>query len=179
MRNFLFTLLCGAAVLSVTPLVGQSLSGRRAPSFSLPDSNQVQHDILDYRGKWLVLTYTTTISGNCSRCAPLAKALEPLQSAKLALLSVMISPPENANTAQRFAAENKMTSPIVFDQSQVAISYFKATPQNPRIDTPHVFIINPEGMLVQDWPDGQVGIIMASKGGVAGALKALMGATPK
>ena len=43
----------------------------------------------------------------------------------------MISPPENANTAGSYAAENKITSPIVFDQSQVAIAYFKATPTNP------------------------------------------------
>ena len=50
MRTFIATLLCGALTLT-----GQGLAGRRAPSFSLPDSNNVQHDILDYRGKWLVL----------------------------------------------------------------------------------------------------------------------------
>src|SRR5579863_8680770 len=102
MRIFIASLLCGAATL-----MGQSpLSGRRAPSFSLPDSNQVQHDILDYRGKWLIISFTTTI--NCPRCVTLAKALEPLQSAKLAVLNVMISPPENANTAGRFIADNKI-----------------------------------------------------------------------
>src|ERR1700743_3386975 len=117
MRNILLTLLyaglCGGLTVS-----GQSLTGRRAPSFSLPDANQVQHDILDYRGRWLVLTFTTSI--NCTHCGPLAKALEPLQK-QAAVLNVMISPPENANTSGRFAAENKITSPIVFDQSQVAI----------------------------------------------------------
>ena len=164
-----------AAALSLHaqgPSPTSSLSGRRAPSFSLPDSNQVQHDILDYRGKWLIFTYTTTM--NCQRCAPLAKALEPLQGAKIAVLNVMISPPETATTAGRFTSENKLTSPIVFDQSQVAIAYFKATPQNARIDTPHVFIINPAGQIVQDWPDSQVGNIMAAKGGVAAALQAVM-----
>src|ERR1700679_2022608 len=106
MRNFLLLVLSGTLTLA-----GQSLSGRRAPSFSLPDSNNVQHDILDYRGKWLVMVYTTTI--NCQRCGALAKALEPLQSAKLGVLNVMISPPENANTASRFISENKVTAPIV------------------------------------------------------------------
>jgi peroxiredoxin len=88
----------------------------------------------------------------------------------------MISPPENANTSGRFAAENKITSPIVFDQSQVAIGYFKATPTNSRIDTPHVFLISPTGMLVEDWPDGKVAQILEAKGGVAAALQAVMAA---
>jgi peroxiredoxin len=176
MRTFVllvFVLVCLACALT---LAGQSLAGRRAPSFSLPDANQVQHDILDYRGKWLVLNFITSV--NCSRCGPLAKALEPLQK-KAAVLNVMISPPENANTANRFAVENKITSPIVFDQSQVAIGYFKATPANSRIDTPHVFVINPEGRIVDDWSDGRVGTILAANGGVAGALQALMSAPAK
>jgi peroxiredoxin Q/BCP len=166
MRNFLPLLLCGALTLA-----GQSLAGRRAPSFSLPDSNQVQHDILDFRGKWLILTFTTSMG--CTHCGPLVKALEPLQSKSTAVLNVML-PPENYSTGTRFATENKITSPIVFDQSQTAIAYFKATPTNSRIDTPHVFIINPTGNIVEDWPDAKVGTILAAKGGVAGALQTVM-----
>lgn len=165
MRIFLPLLLLGAFILP-----GQSLSGRRAPSFSLPDSNNVQHDILDYRGKWLIITFTQSMT--CSRCGPLVKALEPLQS-KMAVLNIML-PPENYNTATRFATENKITSPIVFDQSQVGIAYFKATPTNSRIDTPHVFVINPAGNIVQDWSDSRVGEVLAAKGGVAAALQAVM-----
>jgi peroxiredoxin len=173
MRTFLASLLCGAMTLAVQHLDGQSLSGRRAPSFSLPDSNQVQHDILDYRGKWLLLTFTTSMG--CPHCAPLSQALEKLQSPKVAVLSIML-PPENYNTGTRYALENKLTSPIVFDQSQVAIAYFKATPANSRIDTPHLFAINPAGMIVQDWPDSAVGTMLSGKGGVAAAIQALMGA---
>jgi peroxiredoxin len=169
MRIFLASLLCGALMLS-----GQSLAGRRAPSFSLPDANQVQHDILDYRGKWLLLTFTTTVS--CQRCAQLSRELDKLQSPKVAVLSVMLSPPENANTAARYTAENKLTSPIVFDQSQVAIGYFKATPSNSRIDTPHLFAINPAGMIAEDWSDNAVGLMFTAKGGVAAAIQALMAA---
>jgi hypothetical protein len=33
----------------------------------------------------------------------------------------------------------------------VAIAYFKATPQNPSFDSPHLFAINPNGMIVKDW----------------------------
>jgi peroxiredoxin Q/BCP len=167
MRIFIASLLCGAATL-----LGQStLAGRRAPSFSLPDSNQVQHDILDYRGKWLLMTFVSTQS--CPHCVPISKELEKLQSPKIAVLYVML-PPENYASGSRYASENKLTSPIVFDQSQVAVAFFKATPANPRIDTPHMFAINPTGMIVQDWSDNAVGAMLSGKGGVTAAIQAVM-----
>jgi len=175
MRIFLASL-CGALVLTAPYVAGQALAGRRAPSFSLPDSNQVQHDILDYRGKWLLLTFASTMA--CPRCAPLSKELEKLQGPKIAVLTVML-PPENYTSGTRYAAENKITSPIVFDQSQVAVAYFKATPANPRIDTPHLFAINPTGMIVQDWSDSSVGAMLAAKGGAAAAIQALIASAPK
>jgi peroxiredoxin len=171
MRTFIVTLLCGALALT-----GQSLAGRRAPSFSLPDSNQVQHDILDYRGKWLLLVFASTSA--CPHCAPLSKELEKLQGTKISILTIML-PPENYGTGGRYAAENKITSPILFDQSQVAIAYFKATPASPRIDTPHLFAISPTGMIVQDWPDGAVGNMLTAKGGVAAAMQSAMASAPK
>jgi peroxiredoxin len=167
----MITLLCGALTLT-----GQSLAGRRAPSFSLPDSNQVQHDILDYRGKWLLIAFASTAA--CPHCAPLSKELEKLQGPKISVLTIML-PPENYNTGSRYAAENKITSPILFDQSQVAIAYFKATPANPRIDTPHLFAISPAGMIVQDWPDASVGRMLTAKGGVAAAIQSTIASAPK
>jgi peroxiredoxin len=171
MRTFIASLVCGALTLA-----GQSLSGRRAPSFSLPDSNQVQHDILDYRGKWLLMTFVSTQS--CPHCVPVSKEIEKLQSAKIAVLYVML-PPENYNSGSKYAAENKFTAPIVFDQSQVAVAFFKATPANPRIDTPHLFAISPTGMIVQDWSDNALGTMLTAKGGVAGAIQAMIASAPK
>jgi hypothetical protein len=63
----------------------------------------------------------------------------------------VITPPETQATVAKYVAETKMTTPILFDSSQVAISYFKATPQNPVFDTPHLFAINPAGMIVKEW----------------------------
>ncbi len=60
------------------------------------------------------------------------------------------------NTVNRYIAENKMTTPILFDSSQVAQSYFMATPQHPSFDTPHLFAINPQGQIVRDWSQGSV-----------------------
>ena len=47
--------------------------------------------------------------------------------------------------------ETKSRIPIVFDYSFVGVAYFKATPQRPAMDIPHVFAVDPSGMIVQDW----------------------------
>ena len=144
--------LVGAAL----PGAAQELSGRRAPSFSLSDSALKQHDILDYRGRWLLLDFMRT---DCPHCKALSKTLEeamPRFSGKLAVLSIVITPPDNQTTVGKYISENKITQPILFDMGQVAISYFKATPARPSFDTPHIFAVDPNGMIVRDWGQGAI-----------------------
>jgi peroxiredoxin len=151
------TILMTAALLSsaAMTLEAQGLSGRRAPSFSLPDPSMKQHDILDYRGKWLLLDFMST---TCPHCRALTKALEEFKAKHVGTVAVLsiVLPPENMNTVNRYIAENKMTTPILFDSSQVAQSYFMATPQHPSFDTPHLFAVNPQGQIVRDWSQGAV-----------------------
>src|SRR5437764_10667441 len=139
------------ALAATLPLAAQSLSGRRAPSFSLPDSTMAQHDLLDYRGRWLLIDFMKT---DCPHCMALSKVMETVHQkygAKVALLSVVQAPPENQLTVAKYVNETGAKSAtIVFDQGQMAVTYFKATPSNPGFDTPHLFIINPNGMIVRD-----------------------------
>jgi peroxiredoxin len=151
MLKFSAALVCAALTLA-----GQGLSGRRAPSFALPDSRLQTHDILDSRGHWLLLDFMKT---DCPHCKELSKKLEGVKGrygAKVDVLSILIAPPETTNTVAKYIAENKITSPFLFDQGQVAITYFRATPANPTFDTPHLFAIDPNGMIVRDW--GQLGV---------------------
>src|SRR5215470_14521186 len=142
MRLFL-----GLALLASLPLTAQNLSGRRAPSFSLPDSGLVQHDLLDYRGRWLLIDFMKT---DCPHCKALSGVLEQVHKRfpNVATLGVVIAPPENQVTVAKYVAETgaKATT-IVFDQGQMAVTYFKATPQTPGFDTPHLFVIDPNGMI--------------------------------
>ena len=146
MRGFATILIYSALSLS-----GQGLSGRRAPSFSLPDSTFKQHDLLDYRGRWLLIDFMRT---DCPHCVALSKTFEevlPHYGGKVTALSIVI-PPDNLATVGRYIAETKITSPLVFDSSQVAASYFNITPNTKGgFDTPHWFAINPSGMIVHDW----------------------------
>jgi peroxiredoxin len=144
-----------ASLLLLSTLASaQGLINRRAPSFSLPDSNFTQFDILDYRGKWLLIEFMMTGDQNCPLCKDITKKLDALQAkhgAKLAVLSIANTPPETQDTIKKFVAETKTKTPILFDASMVAMAYFKATPARPAIDTGHVFAIDPSGTIVQDW----------------------------
>jgi len=151
MLKFTAALLCAALTLA-----GQSLSGRRAPSFALPDSTLKSHDILDSRGHWVLLDFMKT---DCPHCRELSKKLEGVKGrygAKVEILSILIAPPETTATVAKYVADNKLTSAFLFDQGQVAVTYFRATPQNPQFDTPHLFAIDPNGMIVRDW--NQLGV---------------------
>ena len=144
----LFAILIAAAALC---LGANELSNRRAPSFTLPDSNLRDYDLLDFRGKWVLIDFMKT---ECPHCAALTKNIEPLKAkyaGKIQVLYVVIAPPENQDTVRKYINDNKVTSPIVFDQGQMTRTYFKLTPQRPSYDTPHLFVIDPNGNIVRDW----------------------------
>jgi peroxiredoxin len=151
MRKCVF-IICTLAALALA----QGLSGRRAPGFSLPDSSFSQHDLADYRGKWLLLDFMRT---NCPHCQALSKLLESKKAqygGKVDVLSIVLSPPDDQNTVRTYTSQLKITSPIVFDQGQVTLSYLKLSPSNPSFDTPHLFAIDPNGNIVRDWNPGDV-----------------------
>src|ERR1700679_796239 len=151
MLKFSAALVCAAFTLAGQPLATQGLSGRRAPSFALPDSSLRTHDILDSRGHWLLLDFMKT---DCPHCKELSKKLEGVKGrygAKVEVLSILIAPPETTATVAKYMGELKLTSAFLFDQGQVAVTYFRATPQNPQFDTPHLFAIDPNGNIVKDW----------------------------
>jgi peroxiredoxin len=147
-------------VVGLQPLLGQTppltgLSNRRAPSFSLPDANFKQYDILDYRGKWLLIEFLMTRPEDCGPCKDVTAKIDALLvkhgAAKLAALAIAQTPRETDATVRGFTAATKTKVPIVFDASMVGISYFKATPQTPAMDVGHVFLVNPQGTIVKDW----------------------------
>ncbi len=150
MRTFLSAALACAALT----VAAQGLSGRRAPSFSLPDSSFNQHDVLDYRGHWLIVEFMKT---DCPHCRHLAETLEEVKKQhgqQVSVLSIVV-PPDNMPTVAKYIAETKTTSPVLFDSGQVAASYFKITPTNhAQFDVPHWFAIDPNGNIVKDWSQG-------------------------
>ena len=144
MRSFFCLLACAAT------LMAGDLSGRRAPGFSLVDINFVQHDTQDYRGKILLLDVMQT---TCAHCGPFSKILQEVLTrygGKVAVLSI-VNPPDNTATVKRYIAQNQLAYPLLFDCGQVAASYMKATPDRANFAVPHLFIIDGQGMILNDY----------------------------
>ena len=140
-------------VLLSTALLSASgeLSNRRAPSFALPSPDYSRfYDSQDYRGKVLLIDIMST---TCPHCLLLSTTLEKVKQKygdKVAVLSVVL-PPDNQDTVAKFKSVNKVTIPIVCDQGQMTISYMNARPGMTHIDVPHLFIIDKQGMIRNDF----------------------------
>jgi len=95
----------------------------------------------------------------------------------VAILTV-VNPPDNADTVSRYLAEIKPPYPILFDCGQMAISYFKATPQNPSVSVPHIFIIDASGWIVDDYGYGPETKDIFEGKGIFSVLDKLLAAKP-
>ena len=127
------------------------LSNRRAPGFALPDRFLKFHDLYDYRGKVVLVNIMKT---DCPHCSAFSKVLSKAQAKfgnRLQVLSIVNSPPENQTTVRQYLEKNGLSMPILFDCRQVAMSYMKLTPQKPTFDVPHVFVIDKNGWIRQDY----------------------------
>lgn len=137
---------CSTLILSAA-LFGQT--GRKAPGFSLPDSNNQQHDLSDYRGKVVIVEIMRT---DCPECRPFSSKLEEIKThyaGKVAVLSIT-NPPDSPQMVAKFVAEQKVTYPILFDCGQVAFSYVLPSPLRPSIHIPHLYLVDRDGIIRGD-----------------------------
>jgi peroxiredoxin len=144
--RYVLGLLASAALL----FASGELSGRRAPGFSLPDLHGQQRDLQDYRGKIVLVDIIQT---NCPHCQQLADVLEKVVAkygGKVAVLTFAI-PRDTPATVAHFVAEHKVTTPVLFDCGQASAAYLKATPKNPTVNVPHLFLIDGQGMIRNDF----------------------------
>jgi len=174
MKKPILTILCLAA--SAACLSAGPLSGRRIPSFSLPDSNASYHDILDYRGKVVLVEVMQT---GCSHCQELAAQLEKVQDKygnNVPILSIVV-PPDNADTVKQFSVRFHVRYPILFDCGQVAASLLKVTPANPNVKFPHLFLVDKSGMIREDY-DWETGQAFLSGQGLLRSIDRLLSGAP-
>jgi peroxiredoxin len=125
-------------------------SNRRAPGFSLADSHYQQHDPQDYRGKVLLIDIMITTCPNCMRLADVLVQVKAKYGDKIGILSVLTLP-DDFQAADRFAAAHRITWPMVFDSGQMIASYLKVTPENPQVHFPHLFVIDGNGTIRNDF----------------------------
>lgn len=142
---------CLAAALACGLFASGELSNRRAPGFALPNPDYTHfYDLQDYRGKVVLLDIMST---TCPHCLLLSTTLEKMKAKfgdKIEVLSVVL-PPDNQTTVAKYKSVNKITVPILCDQGQMTISYMNARPGMAHIDVPHLFIIDQQGMIRNDF----------------------------
>jgi peroxiredoxin len=128
-------------------------ANRRAPGFALPDSKMEIHDLADYRGKLVILEFMQTTCPHCARLADILETVHGKYGDKVAILSIAV-PPDTQSSVARFVGLHKISTPVLFDCGQASASYLMATPQNPKIDIPHLFLIDGQGMIRNDFVYG-------------------------
>jgi peroxiredoxin len=140
-----------ALALCVLPLnAAGELSERRAPGFSLPDENMKYRDLADYRGKVVLLEIMLSTCPNCQKLSQTLERMKQKYGDQIEVLSVVI-PPDNRSTVTGFKEKYGSSSTILFDCGQMVGSYMLPNPQRPRIHVPHLFLIDPEGMIRNDF----------------------------
>ena len=142
---------CLLFVSAVCALGSGELSGRRAPGFSLPETAAKQHDPLDYRGKVLIIDFMQVTCEHCIKFSAILEQAKARYGDKIAVLSI-VNPPSEQKGVAEYIAKNKVTSPVLFDCGQVAYSYLKPTSNS--IAIPHVFLIDAEGIIRNDFGYG-------------------------
>ncbi len=151
MRCFLFVagVILGAAAASLQ--ASGDLSNRRAPGFALPDSSINYHDLADYRGKIVMLDLIKTSCPACNSSHKIMESVRQKYPDKVTIISIVPAGEDNTNTVRAFVAANSVKTPVLFDQGQVMASYLKLTPKNSNIGLPHLFLIDANGTIRNDW----------------------------
>jgi peroxiredoxin len=149
---------------ALTVFAAGEYSNRRAPGFSLADSHFQQHDPQDYRGKVLLVDFIQTTCGICQHLTDILLKVKTNYGDKIAIMSIMTLP-DNYGTVDKFASERKIPWPMLFDSGQVMMSYLKVTPANPKVEFPHLFVIDKIGTIREDYSgndDLSIGTVAAA-----------------
>jgi peroxiredoxin len=142
-------ILLGAAATTLE--AAGELSNRRAPGFALPDSNINYHDLADYRGKVVMVDFIKTSCPVCNTSHKIMETIRQKYPDKVTILSIVPATEDNSNTVRVFVGTNAVKTPVLFDCGQVMASYLKLTPQKPNVALPHLFLVDPNGVIRNDW----------------------------
>ncbi len=150
MKQILALLLCAAA--AVCSLDAQQAL-RRAPSWALYDSQGKLRDILDYRGKVLLIDMMQTTCPHCNAFADVLQKVQTRYGDKVAIVAVVTVLGPQADTPDKVAAYiagHKVNYPILFDMAQMQVTYVQKT----QISFPTLYMIDQNGYIRGDWTYG-------------------------
>ena len=115
------------------------------------DVNYNQHDLQDYRGRVVLIDFIRTDCPLCQTFAGVGEKIRTRFGDKVVVLTIVNAPPDNLKTVGAYIEKYGVKSPVLFDTFQVAASYLKLTPVNPQFALPHLFLIDANGVIRNDW----------------------------
>ncbi|MCK4840317.1 MAG: peroxiredoxin [Methylococcales bacterium] len=124
--------------------------GHKAPEFSLFDNNEIEHNLSDYRGKWLIIFfYPKDNTPGCTKEACEFKQHHTVFSTlNTEILGINT---DNTESHQHFVNKQKLPFPLLSDLTgAVSKSYatlFKLGPI--KFCKRHSFIIDPQGNIAK------------------------------
>lgn len=140
------TLVLAAAVPLAEPQIGEP-----APTFALPDTHGVVHDLAQYRGQWVVLewlNYGCPYVKKHYRTGNIPDQQKKWRDQGVAWLAIVSSAPgkqgyyEPAEMNGQSETEGSAATALLLDPDGVVGRLYDAR------TTPHMFVIDPEGTLV-------------------------------
>lgn len=148
--NRLFKQLIVAALFLSTSFLtlAEIKVGSKAPNFLLSDQNNIQHQLTDYEGSWVILYFypKDDTPGCTTQACDFRDAVKRIIASKSTVFGVSL---DSVESHKRFADKNKLPFSLLSDESgEVSKSYdslnnfmsFKSAKRN-------TFIIDPEGKI--------------------------------
>jgi Tfp pilus assembly protein PilF/peroxiredoxin len=126
----------------------------KAPEFSLPDLAGNLHALSSQRSGFLLLNFWATASPLChEQLRQLHRHRQKFAAKQLDILAVNLDEPSDAATARSFAAQEKLSFPVLFANDEVAgiynIIYRHLFDRRRDLAIPTSFLIDRDGMIVK------------------------------
>ena len=152
MRSRLSLFLAVFLAICLAPAAGWA---RKAPDFSLPDSNGKQIRLSEHRGKVVVVEFLQTGCPSCQRAARVLQKLygenQKRNLPKSNLLVIGISHDRQGMPAIRqYIQQHGVSYPVVLGDLMVAVNYLGITPRKPQFHVPVFFFVGPDGELLEE-----------------------------
>lgn len=123
----------------------------QAQDFSLPDQNNKQHSLSEYKGKWVVLYFYP--KDQTPGCTAEACSFRDSNEALLTRDAVVVGvSKDSVKSHAAFIADYNLPFTLLSDPDKKVIAMYGAWDQSAGQTIRKTFVINPQGAIVKEYP---------------------------
>jgi len=136
--------------------MSESLVGRKAPQFSLPDADGTVHRLADYRGRYVVLFfYPKDNTPGCTKEAcGFRDNIDGFEEANAVVLGVSIL---DSKSKARFRDKHGLNFPLLADENHEVVAAYGVWREKSMYGkkfmgiSRETFVVGPDGKVVHHW----------------------------